>query len=103
MSLYISESEIPRNDLIKIVETSFHNKFNVPAASSCTKLGNKVSSNNSNTGEADIIGSPLPSFFLLETEIYKITNNIDGCLKDRMDLQRLLVSKNFGETSLLRM
>ena len=63
MSLYISESEIPRNDLIKIVETSFHNKFNVPAASSCTKLGNKDSSNNSNTGEADIIGSPLPSFY----------------------------------------
>ena len=70
MSLYISESEIPRNDLIKIVETSFHNKFNVPAASSCTKLGNKVSSNNNNTGEADIIGSLLPFFFLLETEIY---------------------------------
>ena len=63
MSLYISESEIPRKDLIKIDETSFHNKFNVPAASSCTKLGNKVSSNNSNTGEADIIGSPLPSFY----------------------------------------
>ena len=60
MSLYISESEIPQNDLIKIVETSFHNKFNVPAASSCTKLGNKVSSNNNNTGEADIIGSLLP-------------------------------------------
>ena len=60
MSLYISESEIPRNDLIKIVETSFHNKFNVPEASSCTKAGNKVSSNNSNTGKADIIGNPLP-------------------------------------------
>ena len=65
MSLYISESEIPRNDLIKIVETSFHNKFNVPAASSFTKLGNKDSSNNSNTGEADIIGSPLPSVYFI--------------------------------------
>ena len=56
MSLYISESEIPQNDLIKIVETSFHNKFNVPAATSCTKKGNKVCSNNSNTGKAYIIG-----------------------------------------------
>ena len=104
MSFYISESEIPRNDLIKIVETSFHNKFNVPAASSCTKVGNKVSSNNSNTGKADIIGNSLPlSIFLLETEIYKITNNVDDCLKDRVDRQKLLVSKNFGEASLLRL
>ena len=101
MSLYISESEIPRNDLIKIVETSFHNKFNFPVASSCTKKGNKVSSNNSNTGKGDIFGSPLPSIF--ETQIYKITNNVDDCLKDRVDRQKLLVSKNFGETSLLRL
>ena len=103
MSLYISESEIPQNDLIKIVETSFHNKFNFPVASSCTKKGNKVSSNNSNTGKGDIFGSPLPSFILLETQIYKITNNVDDCLKDRVDRQKLLVSKNFGEASLLRL
>ena len=54
MSLYISESEIPRNDLIKMIETSFHNKFNVPAASSCKKKGNKISSNYSNTSKNDI-------------------------------------------------
>ena len=69
MSLYISESEIPQNDLIKIVETSFHNKFNFPVASSCTKKGNKVSSNNSNTGKGDIFGSPLPSNSIRNSDI----------------------------------
>ena len=84
MSLYISESEIPRNDLIKIVETSFHNKFNVPAASSCTKVGNKVSSNKSNTGKADIIGNPLPFIIFACVIIYHLFSYDTGsCVEHR--------------------
>ena len=82
MSLYISESEIPRNDLIKMIETSFHNKFNVPAASSCKKKGNKISSNYSNTSKNDItINQNNNKIFVLKFYICKITNNEDYVLR----------------------
>ena len=41
LSLYISEEEIPRQDLNELVEKSFGDKFDVPEASLCRKTGNQ--------------------------------------------------------------
>ena len=41
--LYISETELPREDLNEVVEKSFQDRFHVPKISLCRKIGNTFS------------------------------------------------------------